>query len=123
MSDPVTTATVDLSPALLLGPYGVTLVCAAFQQFFNRRPLGLALVLSLLVSVVMLADGALTVAKDMQGSLPWALFLLRYTLLFIFGGFAVFSAALGMNTLSSPNQTFGAAAAVAPRRWSSYWFD
>jgi hypothetical protein len=116
-------ATVDLSPAMLLGPYGVALVCGVFQQWTNKRPVVVAIVLSLLVSVVTLGEGALDGTATLEGALPTALFWLKNGLLFVFGAFGVFSAALGMNVLPS-SPTFGNGGDGARRRrWSTYWFD
>lgn len=119
MPDP---ATVDLSPAMLLGPYGVALVCGVFQQWTNRRPVVVAIVLSLFVSIVTLGEGALEGAKNLSGALPTALFWLKNGLLFLFGAFGVFSAALGMNVLPQ-TPTFGNGGGPQRRRWSTYWFD
>lgn len=125
MSDPASMTQLDLSPAMLLGPYGVALACSALQKITNRKPLKVALALSFLTAIVTLGDGALASYEKLGSSaLDVILFALKEALLFLFGGFGVFSAALGMNVMSSSGATFGASspASTASREWNTLWF-
>jgi hypothetical protein len=126
MPDP-NLSTVDLSPAILLGPYGVALACAAFQQIFNKKPLMLALVLSFATAIVTLGDAAFAAYAGLGTSLPaLGLFWLKEMLLFLFGGFGVFSAAMGMNVMTAPQTPKAPAPQGAPpgrRQWNTLWFQ